>query len=180
MPYEGAYTWTDDQSVGAYVFNRYVRDNLLHMFVGSLPTRQIMYHDESLVTAGNAIARTVDGAQYFTFYAAQNPSADGDTFTQSVVLLPGTYQMSVYGRKTSSSGQLTLTIGSLEIDSQRNFYNGSTLDAQTVTDPIFTIDDGKRYVITGTVDGKDASSSGYDIDITYMAIVPYGPAGGDI
>ena len=179
MPFEGNYDWAAGQSVGAYLMKKYVRDNLLHLFYDCPPTRATLFHDEALVTVGNPIVRVINAASRFTHYAYQNAAADGDSWTQSAVLAPGSYNIHGYGSTSATSGQLTMTIDAFECLSQWDLYSAGLTHNVHLFSATVTLTQMKRYTITGTVDGKNALSTDYRIFMTYMTIVPLLQTGGD-
>ena len=63
-----------------------------------------MWHDQALVTVGNAIAITVELRRVIISTLTRTPAADGDTFTNGCFLAAGTYTFSVLGR-TMHTGQ---------------------------------------------------------------------------
>jgi len=70
----------------------------------SQPKRATMWHDEALVTTGNALARTNNSSQNYAHYVFQSTAANGDTFTHGCWLKAGTYTMSMLGITATSAG----------------------------------------------------------------------------
>ena len=179
--------WTDGNSVGAYRFNRYVRDPLRHLFFDAHPQRVTLWHEESRVTAGAAIAKTVDAAAYFNYYARQTPSVDGDSFTQSAVLTAGVYYSFQFACfRTDASGMLDCYVDGAYLGTC-DFYTGvgggtySFLTAVMAISPINTylrVEESGRHLLTFTVNVKNAASTGYRINLSQIVLFPL-PADGD-
>lgn len=163
--------FADGDAIGAYRLNRYLRDPLLHLSNGSLPQRATLWHYQSHVVTGNAITLNVDSGCFGAHYAFQSASADGDTWTQSAVLLPGAYRFCIIFRMSSSGGRLDVSIGDLLEVSQLEFYSAVTSDYNLSLSRVY-IETPGRYTITGVTNGKDAASSAYNIMISSMSFRP--------
>lgn len=171
------YTFKDDDAIGAYLLNRYLRDPLNHLYYNGLPQRVRLAHEESLVTAGNAIITTINTSSYNAYYAYQNASANGDAWTQSLRLLPGSSYFEIMYRSHPNGGIVTLALDGIDF---------LVLDTYTAGDIPFQrrpayvwIDSGDRMVLTGTVTGKNAASGGYQIQISQMVFTPNSAIEGD-
>lgn len=151
--------------VSASLWNTDVRDNLNHLY-NNLQRRCGMWHYEAEVLTGNAITKgTSGGSQYHNIIAYQNASANADSFQQSFVLAAGDYTLKILGRKRTNGGKLDWTIDGVSIATGQDWYNGTNTDNDIQTISV-TIAEGGRHVLKGTVNGKNASSSGYDIQLT--------------
>ena len=171
-------TWSNDEPVGSYLLNRYLRDPLVHLSDGTLPQRAHLYHYQSVVTAGNAITLTAATACFDTYYAYQNASANGDSWTQSFVLLPGSYLLTTTYRKDNTSGILKLALDGVEFAADIDMYNGATINVNNGAHFMW-VDTPGRHVLTGTVTGKNGASGGYDIKISGLEIMPNNNLDGD-
>lgn len=167
MTWGGSHTYADEDSGSATILNLYVRNNL-EWYYDNLPIRSTLFHDEAIVTTGNAITRVPNSLQYYNVYSYQNASADGDAWSQSCVLAPGVYRLEALGRLTPSSGKLAITIDGAKTIAF-DLY-GSITPNVNVFNVTFTVETAKRIVISGLVEGQNASSSGYDIQLTNLDI----------
>lgn len=151
--------------ISAADYNVYVRDNLAHLYA-ELPTRATLWHDEATVVAGNAIAITLNTSQLYSALHNQNPAADGDAFTQTVVLAEGTYSFYVLGRTGSGLGRLDWYIDDVKVISAQDWYAASITYNVIQSANNIGIAEGGRHVLKGVVNGKHVSSAGYAIYLT--------------
>lgn len=162
--------FADGKMIGAYLLNRIVRDNENHLYRRGMPQRAKLFHDESLVVTGNALAAVVNTSYHNWHYMYQNASANGDKFTQSVVLSEGAYYFTTEHVDLSSGGIMTFTLGG-NLIAVRDFYAAVTTPNR-VTGPAFYIDDCKRYTLECEIVGQNGSSGGYDAPISAMIFKP--------
>lgn len=136
------------------------------------PTRALFFHHEALVTNGNGLTRFVTASQQFASFVYQNASADADSFTHSFLLKHGTYTFVRLAFTSPNSGIIDWTLDGTSILSGDDYYSaGNTANVRKSTGSISVVGDG-RHKLTGTVNGQNASSGGYDIAITYFAFLP--------
>ena len=81
----GEWGWYQDDSTGElYTWSPIDLDwSLLGLEAVEYPKRATMWHDASLVTAGNALLRQHSTSDNYFTDSLQNTSANGDTFTHS-------------------------------------------------------------------------------------------------
>lgn len=163
--------WEDQELVTADALNTHLRDNLLHLY-NELPQRASLWHGESLVTTGNGIAMVTATSQLYNLGAAQNPAADADEFTQSFILAAGTYTLRILGQSGPGKGKIDWYLDGQLIATGQDWYAAS--DTHNVIKSVSNVQiaEGGRHVLTGTVNGKNGSSSGYQIWLTKMWLVP--------
>jgi hypothetical protein len=173
MAWTDPQTWTPGTTLTAANLNTYVRDNLDWLY-DNLPIRATLWHGDSNVETGNVIVSVAESNQRFNGYAHQHVGANSDVFTQSFVLGEGTYTFVVLGVKTSGSGLLDWDIDGTTIETGQDWYNGAPQynQEQSVANVVIDVGEGGRHVLTGTVNGKNGASSGYDIRLTKMWFVP--------
>jgi hypothetical protein len=167
--------WAADDAVGSYLMNKNIRDNLLHLYSGTIPQRAHLFHDQSYVVSGNAITAFVNNNQAENCFARQEPSALYDSFSHSVWLMPGIYRLAVYGVLSQNSGILRIVIAGapIPIIEDEDLYNaGGTVYHTTLATGYFAIAEAGINTLLGSVDSKNAGSGGYDANITYFAISP--------
>jgi hypothetical protein len=132
----------------------------------AFPQRAIMFHEDALVTAGNALAASHDAVQNYAHYFTQNTPADADTFTQSVWLRAGTYTFSVLGLTLNNAGLIDWYIDDVTFTTGQDWYSASlTYNVTKTVGSIAVIGDG-YHVLKGKVNGKNASSSSYFMPLT--------------
>lgn len=131
----------------------------------ALPTRAELWHDEAIVLTGNALAVTIDTGQLGNYYARQNTSADGNSFTQSVFLRAGTYTFSVMGQTNAANGNINWYLDNTIFGSIQNWYSAAQTKNVVKTLTLTIATDG-YHILKGVISGKDSSSSGYNMDLT--------------
>lgn len=131
----------------------------------NLPTRAELWHDEATVTAGNALAVTIDAAQIGNYFARQSASANGDTFTQSVFLRAGTYTFSVEGQTNSANGLIDWSLDGTNFATGQDWYSASVTKNVVKTASVTIANDG-YHTLQGKLNGKNASSTGFNMDLT--------------
>lgn len=133
----------------------------------NLPTRSQLSHDESIVLTGNAIAVTLDSGQIDNLFARQSPGANGDSFTQSVFLRNGTYTFSVEGQTNAANGMIDWYLDGVAFTTGQDWYTASQTKDVIKTATVTIASDG-YHILKGIINGKNLSSSGYNMDLTRM------------
>ncbi len=134
------------------------------------PQRATMWHDEATVTNGNALLgqplQTLNTGQHYALRSFQNVPATGDAFSHSFFLKAGTYIFSVLGVTSSGSGQADWAVDGNSIVSNQEWYSAGTVKNVVQTDsPVNIITDG-YHKLTGVVNSKNGSSSGFGLALT--------------
>lgn len=135
------------------------------------PKRATMWHNESLVTAGNGITQTLNTSQPYNVLYYQNTAANGDTFTQSFMMRAGTFTLYVLGVTSNDRGKIDWYVDDVLQISGQDWYSASATFNVTKSGSITVVGDG-LHVLKGVVNGKSGSSSNYYISPTKMWIVP--------
>ena len=130
------------------------------------PTRFTLWHEESIATNGNAVAPSHDSACDYGMNAFQNTSANADSFTQSFLAKGGTYTIKMKGITAASDGKIDWTLDGASIATGQDWYSASTTRNVVKTISSVTITGDARHVLRGTVNGKNASSAAYNIQLT--------------
>jgi hypothetical protein len=165
-------SWTPGLTVTAAILNTEIRDNLSWLY-DNLPIRASMFHGDALVTNGNAIATNINANQPFNATWQQSTSADGDEFTNSFILGEGTYTMYLLGQLTLSSGLIDWDIDGTTITTGQDWYGALSSNAEkSIASVVIAANESGRHVLTGTVNGQNASSGGYDIRLTKIWFEP--------
>lgn len=130
-----------------------------------LPGRADFFHDEATVLVGNALAATIDTGQIMNYFARQSASANGDSFTQSCFLRAGTYTLSIEGQTNTANGILDWYLDNVAAITGQDWYAAAQNKNVVKTGTITIATDG-YHVLKAIVNGKNGSSSGYNIDLT--------------
>lgn len=135
--------------------------------------RAHMWHFQSLKTAGSgSMTNTTDASSLFNILSALSSPADGDEFTNGFYLSAGTYTFVAVGLTSTDKGMIDWDVDGSSIGTGQDWYNGSTQRNQAKTIGSVVIAADGWHVLTGTVNGKNASSSGYGITLQMMYFVP--------
>ncbi len=131
------------------------------------PTRATLWHHESIVTSGNALAFVALASTMFGGAHYQNVSANGNTFTQSFVLKAGTYTLSALGMTWTNTGKIDWYIDDTLAVSGQDWYAAAQTTTVVKTASVTVVGNG-RHVLKGVVNGKNGSSSGYNMYLCKM------------
>jgi len=107
----------------------------------------------------------------YNIAAYDNAGNDGDSFDVGLWLLAGTYTFDVYGEKASNRGKLDWTLDGVSIVTGQDWYAAAIAPARLSTGSITVTGDG-YHKLTGTINGKNGSSSDYYWGLTYVAFIP--------
>jgi hypothetical protein len=129
------------------------------------PRRACMWHDEATVKAGNALLTIISISQSYALYVFQNTAAQNDAFTHSFWLAAGTYTFYALGVTATSAGQITWYIDDVIVISNQEWYIASPAFNVTKSASVTVYGDGE-HILKGVVASKNASSSGYNINLT--------------
>lgn len=135
----------------------------------AFPTRWTIYHTDSLVLVGNAIAHSLSTSAYLGTYAYQNAGASGDTFTNGFNLKSGTYTLRVYGQQDTMCGIVYWYIDNVYQGAQ-DWY-GPSFAATYKTLSVEVESDGP-HSLKGYVYLKNFSSTGFYMKLTSMTFIP--------
>ena len=144
--------------------------------IGSLlPVRYNCSHTDSFVVAGNAITVALATTALNNYVAYQYTPALNDQFLQSCVLKAGAYTLSINGRTSNAAGQLKIEFkhvsdaGYSTIVAAQEWYSGGSVYNVTKT-ATFTVTTPGRHIFRFTVATKNALSSDYYIQISFISI----------
>lgn len=165
MTYTPPYVAQAGSLIRASDHNLYFGENIAHLYA-NLPTRATMWHDEATVTAGNALERRVVSTGAYNVVSYQNAGANGDTFTHNFVVGEGTYTLTVLGRHLPSAGRVDWYVDDVLVASAQDWYAGVTESNIEKSVAAIVIAEGGWHVLKGVVNGKNGSSSGYDLQLT--------------
>jgi hypothetical protein len=129
------------------------------------PTSATLWHDQAKVITGNALLRNLDNNQYFQIYTYQNAAANGDIFEHTVALAAGTYTFEVLGLTANSRGIIDWTLGGSALVTGQDWYSAA-LTYNVIKSNSVTVATSGVYTLRGTVNGKNASSTAYQMLLT--------------
>lgn len=137
-----------------------------------LPTRATLWHEDSTVTVGGAIAPATSGVYNYESVWLQSPAANGDTFTQAFWLAAGTYTMSIRYSGDTGRGKCTFSIDGTSIGTIDFNQGVFTANAIAYITP-FTISSSGYHTLRGVVaQGFLGVAQGYLIPLSKMSIYP--------
>lgn len=135
------------------------------------PRRAFGFHGNDLIVTGGALTRVHNASQDFSHYAYQNPAANGNTFTTSIMLRAGTYTLSVLGITANNKGKIDWYVDDVLQISGQDWYSSSATYNVVKSGSITVVGDG-YHILKGVVNGKNASSSAYQMWLTEWWIAP--------
>lgn len=142
----------------------------------AMPKRATMWHDEALVTSGNAILNYLTASQRYGFVSYQNAPATvvGDTFTNSFFLSSApvsVYSFYVLGYRDNYQGIVTFTVDGVTIVALDWYRSAGLWNATTVVSPV-TISTTGYHTLQGKITGQNGSSLGYYFEATKYGFYP--------
>lgn len=135
------------------------------IYATDYPTRATLWHQDALVTVGNAITSTMQSLQGYGFWSGIRPAANGDTFTQSVFLRAGLYTFSVLGIADTDKGLHDWYLDNVLFVLGQDWYAAATTRNVIKTVTVTVPNDG-YHVLKCVVNGKNAGSTGYTNSLT--------------
>jgi hypothetical protein len=139
------------------------------------PKRADMWHDNALVTVGAAFTTDAGAvSQNYGFRTYQSPGANADAFTNSCLIQAGTYTFKVFGEEGDNRGKIDWYLdgaGSPFLSGQ-DWYNVAGDTPRKVHSGSITIATDGYHKITGVINGKNGSSSGYYITLQKYSLQP--------
>lgn len=136
-----------------------------------VPKRAIMWHERAIKTTGAALASIYDVNQEHTIYTYQLPGANGDVFTNGFVLRAGTYTFWALGKTTANSGKVDWSLdGAAAFTTGQDWLGAANNIRKTVAS--VTIALSGWHKLTGTINGKNVGSGGYELLLTSYGFDP--------
>jgi len=149
---------------------KYTDAEALAATVVYLPLQATLWHDESVVTVGNALLSVVSGSgQRYATLSYQNVAADGDTFTQDFTLKAGNYTLYALGFTNANSGKIDWYVDGVLQSSGQDWYSAGNVFNVIKTSSVTVVGNG-IHELKGVVNGKNVASGGYFIQFTKMWI----------
>lgn len=136
----------------------------------TLPIRAVMWHDESTMTVGNALAHASSIAQRYNSQTRQSTAADGDTFKNDFNLKAGTYILYILGVSQTICGKQDIYIDDIkQTITPLDWYSNPATNNTVKTVSITVVGNGK-HTLKSVVNGKNVSSTHYYIFLTKLWI----------
>lgn len=152
-------------------WNQDIVDNTLFIY-SRLPQRVTLWHHEDTILSGTSpFSINMQAGQAYGFATEQNPASINDEFQQSFFIKEGSYGLVMLGRTTAASGQVTWYLDDVAIATNQDWYSASATD-NVMKSVSVTITGSGRHILRGKITGKNASSSGYRLQITKIFFVP--------
>lgn len=133
----------------------------------------LLLHRHNTVVAGNALTWQVNTSQIFNGFAFQSAGALNDEWRSPAFRLrAGTWQLNILTFRQNNIGQLTYALTDGVTDyagSMVDLYNASSQFNFLITEGFVLASDVQAY-LRGRVLGKNASSSAYNVGISYISI----------
>ena len=168
---DAGYTHIQARSDGLYIIND--SNDVIGPFItgsaSSYSQRATMFFREALVT-GSAHDHSVDALQPHN--TRSQVSGDGVYWTQSFMLVAGTYTFYALGVTNTDRGIIDWYIDDVLVISGQDWYNSPAQRDITKTTSSITVTGNGRHVLKGIVNGKNGSSSNYGVSLTTYWLVP--------
>ena len=135
------------------------------------PTRATLPGWEGVIVAGSpTLSTTVNANQPLNTLTSTSSGTDGDSLEWTVLLLPGHYYLEISARKASSYGIVDVAVdGNVEVSA--DLYSASPVDDYRIMAD-FQVSGPDRHTLTVTVNGKNGSSSGFNLGLSVMWLKP--------
>ena len=132
----------------------------------------LLFADEFTIDTGNGNLIVMTTSQAHGFYVRQSTSANGDVREAYRYLVAGEWKSRILTGKTVSSGKMLPQIqdadGNITVLTERDLYGAASYN--NYYEESFTLAvSGLTRLIIGT-NGKNGSSSGYDVNVTLWSL----------
>jgi hypothetical protein len=160
--------WTDDEVLGASIFNTHVRDNLKYIYE-QYPTRAILEHHQSRVQAGNALTVDWSSQDVGAPRAYQDAAAVDDQWTHEFVIAEGTYTLNFRCRTTGDSGIMSVKIDGSVVGTV-DLYAGAANTNKTISS--VAISGSGKHTLEVTMSSKNGSATDYYARLYKIFVTP--------
>jgi hypothetical protein len=140
---------------------------------GIYPQRATMWHDEAIVLVGNPLFfNNPYPEQNYNYVVYQDSSADGDSFSQSFMLVAGIYDFYVLGILDTVCGILDWYIDDVLAVGSQDWYDAD-YTPNVIRPASVTITGNGRHTLKAIVNGKNPSADdGWRIYLTKYWFAP--------
>ncbi len=169
-------TWVDPVTretgdlITAAIWNQDAVDNPQYLY-DNLPEGQTI--NPALGQSSDVGATVTVGTSYIggtRHYWATG--SDGVTLTLSFVLAAGTYSIHTIGQTWAAGGKVDYTLDGVSIATGQDWYSSSTVTNVKKVISGVTVTGSGRHLLVITVNGKNASSSGYQMVTEQIWLAP--------
>jgi hypothetical protein len=130
------------------------------------PIRATMWHEEATVITGGTLTGAVMADHPYNWVWYQNAPDNGDSFTNGCLLEDGTYSFYVLGRTANTRGKIDWSLDGVVFSSGQDWYSSSSTSNVTKVVTGITVATSGWHILLGTINGKNGSSSDYDMRLT--------------
>jgi len=128
-----------------------------------------VYPEQAIAVSGAGLAWADVAGQAYGGIFRQTTGAINDKLTFNVALKAGSYALVVHGNKNSSRGIQTVKLDGVT-QGTFDWYN-ATLQLNQTQNTVIAISDDGLYELTSEINSKNASSSGYTLQINYIDFI---------
>lgn len=137
-----------------------------------MPQRANVLFDEAIQSIGTGFNIAFFASQRYTFYTQYTAPADGNEFSASFFIKAGTYTINILCRKLPSCGIFDLYVDDAVLISGIDLYRSAGLGNVVLTYTGNVIATSGYHKLAIRTNGKNASSTGYDITLTKLWLHP--------
>jgi len=130
------------------------------------PPEDIRFFYPLTVVAGNTPSTEIGSKIFNLLQSTGGANANGDAFSIEFYLNAGTYTFNVLGETYPSSGKIDWTVDGGSILAGHDFYSASGAQGVLKSQAGIVILTSGLHTLQGTINGKNASSSGYQYNLT--------------
>lgn len=127
----------------------------------------MLWHEVTVID-GNALAISANASQLLSHWCEQSAAAQNDKCEFSTFLPAGEYYLNLLGHTSSSNGIQTIKLDGASLGTPDWYTASGGFNALRSLN--MTVDLGGVHTLTFTVATKNASSTGYKAQITYLWI----------
>lgn len=138
------------------------------------PTRATMWaHEGQPHTSGGYSIINKDTSESYCQLSSINGTAnDGDYVSWTCLLAAGTYTLSVLGMTQNNFGKYDWSCDGSNVITGDDRYSAAATYNVVATSGSFTVTGNGRHLFKGTVNGKNAASTGRFLNLTCLWVVP--------
>jgi len=129
-----------------------------------------LWHKNSTIVSGNAVAMTLSASQPYQFYSYQFTAAAADSFEQTFVLRAGTYTLRVLCVAGSNRGVMKWTLDGVDVVTGQNHHAAAADVFNTIFNNTVTVTYTGTHTLRGTVTSAGSGGNHY-IAITNIELL---------
>jgi len=156
---------------GALTRRRVLTSTVTRNLPGIYPTRWTCWADEFLWTVGTGSGSVYVAGYVYTVDGYNVSGGNGDTCTTGALLAAGSYTFSVLGFTAAVAAKVDWYVDGTLIVGGQDWYSAGTVGGVLKTSSVVVALPG-WHQIKGIVNGKNASSSGYFLQLAKLYFTP--------